>query len=122
VSNVGLSIPGLDGLALDTSGTLRMEQSIRASASGVGWEWQQPIGFDYVIGTFSLAPDIGNYLFFADGSGSGTSLATPQPIPSGSANWYLLRPRCAEASWSSGGIAECPAPACAGGNRDSLLP
>jgi len=122
VSYIGLSVPGLDGLALDTSGTLRMEQSIRAAASGLGWEWQRPLGFEYVIGTFSLAPEIGNYLFFADGSGSGTSLATPQTIPSGSANWYLLRPRCPEASWSSGGVAECPAPACAGGTRDSLLP
>ena len=122
VNHIGLSVPGLDGLALDTSGTLRMEQSIHADASGLGWEWQQPIGYEYVIGTFSLAPEIGSYLYFADGSGSGASLATPQPVPSGSANWYLLRPRCADASWSSGGIAECPAPACAGGTRDSLLP
>lgn len=122
VEHVGLTVPGLDGLAFDSTASLRMEQVVRASASGESWEWQEPISFEFVLGSFSSGSDIGSFAVDAGGNGNGNSIAAPELPASGAAYWYLLRPACAEASWSSGGSGECPASACPGGTRDSALP
>jgi hypothetical protein len=68
-----------------------------------------------VRGEFVVSPDIGTYAFDMFANDSGSVLFDPLlPATPGSGLWYLMRPRCAAGSWTSGGPSEA-------GGRDVAL-
>jgi hypothetical protein len=85
------------------------------AANAYRFEW--PVAITYVAarGGFTAAADIGSFAVDAIDASLGRDLAVPELPEAGTGFWYLLRPDCDAASWTSEGPGELA-------GRDAALP
>jgi hypothetical protein len=120
IRHIGVSVNGLDAVAVRLA---ERGPFIGALPNKTEFFWTDWLSYLYVGGEFTVAGDIGTYMFGLSGSGSGKLFQDPVLPPEQDGLWYLLRPDCDAGSWSSGGLGECaPAGACPPGGRDGSLP
>jgi hypothetical protein len=95
-------------------GLAQFGQTVRA-ANAERLAWPVALAFLAVRGEFILSSDISTFSVDASTQRFGSDLSIPERPDPGHGFWYLLRPDCASASWSTGVASEFP-------GRDTVLP
>jgi hypothetical protein len=106
-----------DTVVVTTNGTCAplLDQTLKADASGVDFFWSTSLPYLAMRGAFVTAEDVGGFAVDLQFSGDANVLHDAESPVAGSGFWYLVRPDCIGASWTSAGPAELP-------GRDLALP
>ena len=83
--------------------------------SGAGYSWPTSFPYRAARGVFFAADDIGAFAVDLQFSADANVLHDSETPDADSGFWYLVRPDCVGASWTSGGGYEVA-------GRDSVLP
>jgi hypothetical protein len=94
---------------------LLLEQTVRADASGFDYFWSTSLPYLAVRGDFVASEDVGEFVVDLQFSGDANVLHDADSPVAGSGFWYLVRPDCDGASWTSAGASELD-------GRDLALP
>jgi len=92
-----------------------LDQTVMADASGVDYFWSTSLPYVAVRGDFVTSEDVAAFVVDLQFSGDANVLNDADSPVAGSGFWYLVRPDCVGASWTSAGPAELP-------GRDLALP
>ena len=92
-----------------------LDQTLRAAVDGSGFFWSTSLPYLGVRGDFVTSQDIGAFVVDRQFSADASALLDAETPLAGSGFWYLVRPDCVTASWTSAGPSELP-------GRDSFLP
>jgi len=104
-------------VVVTTNGTCAplLDQTVMADASGSDFFWSTSLPYLAVRGEFVTAEDVGEFVVDLQFSGDANVLHDADSPVAGSGFWYLVRPDCVGASWTSAGVSEL-------NGRDLVLP
>ena len=112
--NVVTSLPDSIVSTTNESCAPLFDQTVRAAA-GIGFSWMTTLPYVAARGVFATADDIGGFAVDSQFSGDANVLQDAESPVAGFGFWYLVRPDCVGASWTSAGAGELA-------GRDRLLP
>ncbi len=85
-----------------------LDQTVRAAASGAHYSWSTSLPYVAVRGLFAAAKDVGEFAVDRQFFGDANVLHDADSPVAGFGFWYLVRPDCVGASWTSAGPSELP--------------